>query len=210
MRRGFTLIELLILLALTSLLMSILLPSLSLGKQRAVAIECMSNLRSLGSFHTDSDGFRMNGDWGSSAYDFRNRPAGDGKNDGELGSNGDPTRARDNRSGQIRSDSGGPFDRLLEEMATDPSPSFSLYCPIGFRDGLNSFGITEIAQSKTFDRVSAPDQPVFGCSDYKVVIDVTSFAFRHLGASNLYFADGHVKLFSMQDFSERLVRQLSR
>ena len=210
MRRGFTLIELLILLALTSLLMSMLLPGLSYGRQRALAIECMSNLRNLGAFHADNDGFRMNGNWGDSAYDFVNDPTGQSGNGRDLDSSGDPTKARDNRQGQIHSDSGGPFDQMLERMATDPLPSLSLLCPVGSNEGLNSFGITEIAHLKGFGQINRPDQPVFGCSDYKVVIDARSFAFRHLGASNLYFADGHVKLFALRDFSDRLVQQLSR
>ncbi len=151
----------------------------------------------------------MDGTWGDSAYDFVMEPDGDGDGGYGLGS-GDPTRVKDHRSGKIRSDSGGPFDSRLEQMATSAPETLTLVCPVGSDEGLNSFGITKFAFKKKFDKIFRPDQPVFGCSNYKVVIDARSFAFRHLDASNLYFADGHVKLFSMGDFSEGLVNQLSR
>ena len=46
--RGFTLIELLVVIAIISLLVALLMPSLQQAKQRALAVNCMMNLRGLG------------------------------------------------------------------------------------------------------------------------------------------------------------------
>jgi len=214
-RRGFTLIEILILLALTSLLMSILLPALAFGRKQARALECSSNLHQLGQLHSIEKGM-MNGNWGTSAYDLdsdgSNHTTGDGngKGSGNFGNEDDPTKAKDFTGGGFNNGTGTPYDELLEDQAANPPSTWNLVCPVGLDAGVNSYGITDQAIEQSFDLLSGSTDMIFGCCDYKVIVSIQSFALRHLKRANIFFGDNHVKPIGLNGFTQVFISQFRR
>lgn len=200
--KGFTLVEMLILLALTSLLISMLVPALSAGRERAVGLECQSNLRQIGTIHT------MRDRWGSSAYD--------------LGDSGlsRPSGFNDNGKQPIRVNPNGvigakEFHADMEEIAQDVPRDWFLLCPVADREHRNSYGIR-------FQMIGLPTYTgplirqrdvIFGCSDFKVVDVASNFAARHVNNASYMFADIHVEqrpaseVFSDEELSEKSKRQ---
>lgn len=208
MRRGLTLIEMLILLALTAVLVGMLLPLLS--KTRAVgdSILCGSNLRQIGQMHR-FDPYRQQA-WGSSAYDvgYSGNPAPAHGYGGQGGGNNEQPM----RADRLRGDVGGAFEgtvffnQRMESQALDQPEYWTLICPVAFREGVNSYGMSHYAVRASFTDPNFSQEGtkvIMGCSNWKVVAVVGEFAPRHLQKTNYYFSDDHVDLRGLGEFSER-------
>ncbi len=210
MRRGFTLIELLILLALTALLMSMLAPSLAKSRDKAIGIECLSNLKQIVLRHHANRSLDSNARWGDSIYDLGDdgiNPAGHG-GPGFDTDTGDP----DSADGTPRSDDGnygrggyvgelGGFDERMETTATVQPKDWSLPCPVGYKDNENSYGMLYRSRFMPIELVSTSRDIIFGCSDYKIIDVVGNFDFRHQQRASIVFGDLHMKAMSFTDFS---------
>jgi len=196
--KGFTLIEMLILLALTSLLISMLVPALSAGRERAIALECQSNLRQIGILHA------MRDRWGNSPYDLGDSGLSQPSDFGEDGKK--PVRA--NPNGVIGAKN---FHVEMEQMAQDAPRDWFLLCPVAERDHRNSYGIRfEVIGLPTYTGpLLAQRDVIFGCSDFKVIDVASNFATRHVNMASYLFADIHIEqrpageIFSEEELNEK-------
>jgi type II secretory pathway pseudopilin PulG len=202
--RAFTLSETLILIALTALLVSILTPSLSRGRDQARGLECLSNLRQTGTLHLDPFGRDR---WGNSAYDLPESPSGG--NNGLQGGNGTAPRRVGERLGPFF---GIVFTENLEQQATEQPRFWRLTCPLATDEaGLpaNSYGIYFLVINQPHTLYSTSRDLIFGCSDYRVVDVAQSFAFRHRGLASFYFGDHHVSAYGSDLFTDEQWNQQS-
>lgn len=205
-RRGFSLVELLVLLALSTLLISLLTPALQTGRERARLLECQSNLRQIGQIQASSVD---NDRWGNSPYDVDSDGDGFQPNSGGGGRLGDPTDPTSVESEGHRVGLG--FDENLEHRAAEPPAGWRLICPQAEREGDNSFGIMYTAIYRPMSSLYSSQDVIIGCSDYKVVDVVRNFALRHIGEANFLFGDLHVGAHGMNLFSrEELSKESSR
>jgi len=197
-RRGFSLVELLVLLALSTLLISLLTPALRSGRDRAALLECQSNLRQIGHIQASSID---NDRWGNSAYDVdsdggSSRPDGGGGRD-RLTDPTDPTSV-DTEGRRI----GFGFDETLEKAAKDAPAGWRLVCPEAERFGVNSYGMMYTAIYRPMSSLYSSQDVILGCSDFKVVDVVSNFALRHQGRANFLFGDLHVSAYGWELFSD--------
>jgi len=186
-RKGFTLLEMLILMALTALLVSILAPSLSSSRSAARNIECMSNLRQIGTMHFDP--LSHLDSWGLSAYDVLS--SGSLAPEATGGQIDGPPPAR-----RVEGDSRMHHNVLniqrLEQQAPDQPAYWKLTCPEAVRTDVNSYGMYFRVVGERFSVYSTSRDIIFGCSNYKIVDVAQNFAFRHMTKANFYFGDHHL------------------
>ncbi len=210
-RRGFTLLELLILMALTALLLGILTPGLAQSRISARNVECMSNLRQIGTMHFDPLSRRDS--WGRSAYDLP--PGEEGRNEAVGGNGGGGYGPGTPPIRRVEGENRVP-DRTrqinrLEAQAPDIPPYWKLLCPEAVSEGQNSYGMYYRVVGQRFSVYSTSVDIIFGCSDFKVVDVAQSFAFRHHQKANFYFGDHHLDsrnsaLFTEAQWSEQSFR----
>ncbi|MCC6908648.1 MAG: prepilin-type N-terminal cleavage/methylation domain-containing protein [Phycisphaerales bacterium] len=187
MRAGFTLLEMLILMALTALLVSILTPSLSSSRSSARNIECMNNLRQIGTMHFDP--LSKLDSWGLSAYDLPSSGGSSPEQTGGHGSSGPPPIRRVEGDSRL----GGAVNiQRLEQQAPEPPAYWKLTCPEAVRTEVNSYGMYYRVVGERFSVYSTSRDIIFGCSDFKIVDVAQNFAFRHLSKANFYFGDHHL------------------
>ncbi len=209
MGRGFTLLEMLILMALTALLLGILTPGLANGRVAARNVECLSNLRQVGTMHFDPLSRRDS--WGRSAYDL---PPGESRHEflgGSGGGSGGGTPPIRRVEGENRIPDRTQHINWLETQAPDTPPYWKLLCPEAVNAGVNSYGMYYRVVGQRFSVYSTSVDIIFGCSDFKVVDVAQSFAFRHHKKANFYFGDHHLdsrtsSLFSDAQWSEESFR----
>lgn len=195
MRRGFTLVEMLILLSLTALLISLIMPALSRSREFSFGMECMSNLKQLGTLHQANPFDREK--WGSSAYDLSgtNGSPDDNPRDQGFGvGDDDPTFVRP----KIRYRGNIDFDERMEWQAMGQPSNWTLNCPVAERSEINSYGINFEMRYRPFE-VVLNREVIFGDSSYKVVDVPKNYDLRHLGQGNFSFADTHVEMTSLEN-----------
>ncbi|MBL1218285.1 MAG: hypothetical protein D8M59_12415 [Planctomycetes bacterium] len=185
-----------ILTALTALLISLLLPSLSHSRKASYAIKCQSNLRQIGLMHLTRDR------WTGSIYDISNselsHPSGNHGSDKKS-----PIRVE-----PFDGVFGGLFDRAdakpvpeLQNVSKPEPTAWPLPCPVAEKAEINSYGIRErmIGLPTHISASVAPDDVIFGCSDDEVVGRPGLFAERHLSKVSFFFADCHIRQMSVLD-----------
>lgn len=202
-RRGFTFVELLIVMALTTLLLSMLGPALAQSRQVARTVQCMNNLRQIGFLHMDP--LRAGDRWGWSAYDLANAR--------NIGTQGPTLHAQPRRA---NGNSGSVHNEIiniewLEMQAPDMPSRWTLTCPVAVDTGKNSYGMNFRVVHGFHTTFSTSRDIIFGGSDFKIVDVARNFAFRHHDRSTLYYGDHHVlaatkAMFTQEQWSEKSYR----
>lgn len=196
----------LILMALTTLLLSILAPGLASSRSAARNIECMSNLRQIGTMHFDP--LSHIDSWGRSAYDM---PRGMNSQPENVAGPGisTPSPQRVQTDSRVKNDIHNI--NTLERFAPEQPAYWKLLCPEAVRDETNSYGMYYRVVGERFSTYSTSRDIIFGCSDFKIVDVAQSFAFRHMAKANFYFGDHHLEsrtadFFSANQWEERSFR----
>ena len=187
----------LILMALTTLLLSILTPGLASSRSASLNLECMSNLRQIGTMHFDP--LSPVDSWGRSPYDLPGSISGQPENVAGPGLSA-PSKRRVSGDSRIKNDIQNI--NTLERQAPDQPAYWKLLCPEAVRDETNSYGMYYRVVGERFSVYSTSRDIIFGCSNFKVVDVARNFAFRHMAKANFYFGDHHLESRTAGFFSE--------
>jgi prepilin-type N-terminal cleavage/methylation domain-containing protein/prepilin-type processing-associated H-X9-DG protein len=187
-RRGFTLIELLVVLAIMSLLIALLAPSLAHARSSSRTAKCGSNLHQLGTLH-----FEQSWDldeWALSAYDLRDErwalvagaddPPGESKSNGQIEK--PPSWVRNFGK------------RLYQWETTAPAQPlhWSIPCPEAIPLSEMSYGMNCLLRGIKPEHI-VPTDPVFACSPYRLLARGRDMdPARHGEQVNFMYGDSHV------------------
>lgn len=192
--------------ALTALLLGILTPGLASSRIAARNVECLSNLRQIGTMHFDPLSRRDS--WGRSAYDL---PPGESMRHESTGGEGGAPPPMRRVEGEKRVPDRTEQINRLEWQAPEIPAYWKLLCPEAVITGANSYGMYYRVVGQRFSVYSTSVDIILGCSDFKIVDVAQSFAFRHHQKANFYFGDHHLDsrtsaLFSDAQWAEQSFR----
>jgi prepilin-type N-terminal cleavage/methylation domain-containing protein/prepilin-type processing-associated H-X9-DG protein len=183
-RRDFTLIELLVVIAIIAILASMLLPALNRARGTAKRIACVNNMRQLYStfisYADNNDGYIFPNTYGTKCWGHHLYLSGEFKPFGVKGLLGFKTFAcpavPSSQGATLRLDSATSYQFAVNSH-------FSRYYSTAYKQSL--YKIQRLKNSSS----------IFWLADsnyYIISFNDMWFDYRHLGYSNLLFADGHV------------------